>query len=35
MRPDIVVLGSTNADMVVRLPGLGEPGETILGTEGD
>jgi ribokinase len=31
MKPDIVVLGSSNTDMVVRLPRLPGPGETILG----
>jgi ribokinase len=31
MKPHIVVLGSSNTDMVVRLPRLPGPGETILG----
>lgn len=31
MKPAIVVLGSSNTDMVVRLPRLPGPGETILG----
>jgi ribokinase len=31
MKPSIVVLGSSNTDMVVQLPRLPKPGETILG----
>src|SRR5215203_1404426 len=29
--PRIVVVGSSNTDMVVRVPGLPRPGETVLG----
>jgi ribokinase len=31
MKPKIVVVGSSNTDMVVKIPGLPRPGETILG----
>src|ERR1700761_1550893 len=31
--PDIVVVGSANTDMIIRLPRLPKPGETLLGGE--
>src|SRR5579872_5993317 len=33
MRPDIVVVGSSNTDMVVKAERLPAPGETVLGGE--
>jgi ribokinase len=33
MVPEIVVVGSSNTDMVVKLPSLPSPGETVLGGE--
>jgi ribokinase len=33
MKPDIVVVGSSNTDMILRLPRIPAPGETILGGE--
>jgi ribokinase len=33
MKPNIVVIGSANLDMVVRVPHLPSPGETVLGGE--
>ncbi|MES1197839.1 MAG: PfkB family carbohydrate kinase, partial [Chitinophagaceae bacterium] len=31
MKPSILVIGSSNTDMVVKAPHLPKPGETILG----
>ena len=33
MRPKVLVVGSSNTDMVVQMPRLPAPGETILGGE--
>jgi len=33
MKPHIVVIGSTNTDMIIKVPHLPSPGETILGGE--
>ena len=33
MRPRIVVVGSSNTDMIIRLDHIPRPGETILGGE--
>jgi ribokinase len=33
MKPRIVVIGSTNTDMIIKLPHLPSPGETVLGGE--
>ena len=33
MRPKIVVIGSSNTDMVVRVPHIPAPGETVMGSE--
>ena len=31
MKPSIVVIGSSNTDMIIRLDRIPRPGETILG----
>lgn len=33
MKPNIVVIGSTNTDMIIKVPHIPSPGETILGGE--
>lgn len=33
MKPHIVVIGSTNTDMIIKVPHLPSPGETVLGGE--
>jgi ribokinase len=33
MKPKIIVIGSSNTDMVVKVPHIPAPGETIMGTD--